>query len=125
MTGNIHMFIGSTVLLLSLVMGIWLVISRRSSKRASTAHTIGLALVVAILAVQILAGVDLLSHGKVPAPGVLGLVHVAGPIVAFVVGLWALLGPPREQLRHYILADHLTFLVALISFVIGASAHPG
>ncbi|HEX5414492.1 MAG TPA: hypothetical protein VFZ25_02425, partial [Chloroflexota bacterium] len=63
------------------------------------------------------------SRGLVPASGALGVVHILGPIVAFLVGLWALLAPARRQIRRYILADHLTFLVALISFAIGEAFH--
>ena len=124
MTGQTHMMIGSVVLLLSLLVGIWLVVARRLSTKIGAAHTGALTVVMVVLAIQILAGIDLLSRGLVPATGIPGIIHVVGPIVAFLVGLWALLGPRRRQIRSYIIADHLTFLVAMISFAIGEASRP-
>ena len=119
-----HILIGSAVLIVSLLVGIWLIVAARSSKTAGTPLTAALVVVVVLLALQILAGIDLASRGTTPAPGVLGVIHVVGPLIALVVGLWALLGVPRAKIGRYIMADHLTFLVALVSFIIGmAFAH--
>lgn len=119
MTPETHAMIGTAILLISLLVGIWLVIAGRSNKTATPLLTGALIVVVVLLGVQILAGIDLLSRGDSPAPGILAIVHVGGPIIAFVVGLWALLVPPRARVPRYIMADHLTFLVSLISFGIG------
>lgn len=119
MTPQTHAMIGTAILVVSLLVGIWLVFARRTDKTASPALTVALIVVMALLGLQILAGVDLLSRGDQPAPGVLAIVHVGGPVIAFLVGLWALLAPPRARISHYIAADHLTFLVSLISFAIG------
>lgn len=119
MTPETHAMVGGLVLVLSLAVGVWAVVARRSTKIAPTPLTIGLAVVVVLLGIQILAGIDLLRQGGSPAAGVLGIIHIAGPILAFVAGLWALLGAPRRQIPRYILADHLTFGVALISYIIG------
>lgn len=119
MTPETHAMIGSAVLLLSLVVGVWAVIAGKRSKTASAALTGALIVTMVLLGLQILAGIDLLSRGGSPAPGALAIVHIGGPIIAFVLGLWALLGSPRAVIRRYILADHLTFLVALVSYAIG------
>ncbi len=119
MTPNVHAMIGSAILVTSLLVGGWLVVAGRSSKVAMPILTIALIAVMALLGLQILAGIDLLSRGDRPAPDALAIVHVGGPIIAFLVGLWALVVPPRAQIRRYIAADHLTFLVSVISFGIG------
>lgn len=122
MTPESHAMLGGLVLILSLAVGVWAVLARRSAKVAPTLLTIGLTVVMILLGIQILAGLDLLSRGGSPASGVLGIIHIAGPVVAFAAGLWALLGTPRRQIRRYILADHLTFGIALISYAIGEMA---
>ncbi|MGH7861560.1 MAG: hypothetical protein ACREOS_04900 [Candidatus Dormibacteraceae bacterium] len=119
MTPQTHAMLGTAVLVVSLLVGIWLIFARRTDKTASPSLTVALIVVLALLGIQILAGVDLLSRGDQPAPGALAIVHVGGPIIAFLVGLWALLAPPRARILHYIVAVHLTFLVSLISFAIG------
>jgi len=119
MTPETHALIGSLVLLVSLVVGIWAVIAGKRSKTASPLLTAALTVTMVLLGIQILAGIDLLSRGGSPAPGVLAIVHIGGPIIAFLVGIWALLGVPRARVGRYIMADHLTFLVALMSYIIG------
>ncbi len=119
MTPETHAIIGSAVLVLSLIVGVWAVIAGKRSKTASPLLTAALTVTMVLLGIQILAGIDLLSRGGSPAPGVLAIVHVGGPVIAFVLGLWALLGTPRAQIRRYIMADHLTFLAALVSYAIG------
>jgi hypothetical protein len=119
MTPETHALIGTGVLVLSLIVGVWAVLAGKRSKTANPWLTSALAVTMVLLGVQILAGIDLLARGGRPAPGILTIVHVGGPIIAFILGLWALLGTPRAQIRRYILADHLTFLAALVSYVIG------
>ena len=107
MTGEVHRWLGTAVLLVSLIVGIW------------AALTGGVVATLALLGLQVLLGLDLWARGGRPAQGALALVHLALPLVALLAGVGLLIGRRRDRAGSYAIATALTFVAALVSYGIG------
>ena len=119
MTGEVHRWLGTAVLLVSLIVGIWAALNARRAGTAGGALTGGVVATLALLGLQVLLGLDLWARGGRPAQGALAWVHLAGPLVALLAGIGLLLGRRRERAGSYAIATGLTFVAALVSYGIG------
>jgi hypothetical protein len=114
-----HALIGSGVLLVSLVVGVWALVVARRHAEPSGALTGGTWVALALLVTQILAGADLLSRGLVPIAGPLEYVHVGGPVIALAGAAFHVFGRPKTRARNYAIAMLTIFVFALLSYVLG------
>ncbi len=121
MTPQMHAILGSAVVLVSLLVGVWAVLAARGGVKPSGALQVGVGVALALLVLQVLAGVDLLASGhQPPARGVLGVVHVGGPFLALIgAGTHVFFLRRRSRLRNYATAMLLTFGLGLLSYLIG------
>lgn len=119
MTGPMHALIGSGVLVVSLLVGIWAFVAMRRGSSPSGLLGAGVWLALALLVVQILAGADLWMRGARPIPGFLAYVHLAGPVVALAGAAFHVFGRPKDRARNYAIAMLTIFVLALLSYVLG------
>jgi hypothetical protein len=119
MTGQTHALVGAVVLVTNLLVGAWAVVDARAGRRADRLLIGGAAVALGLLALQALLGLDLWLRGFRPAGAPLAELHVLGPAVALVVGLFLLLTRRRERPRSLALAALLTVVVGLVSYSIG------
>jgi hypothetical protein len=137
MTTQIHALLGLLVLVTSLVVGIW---AFRAARRGQTPPRLAGAMMAAVglLLVQVLMGFDLWARGARPAESPLAEVHIAGPIIALLVGVAlvffrrgagtaagagtagaAVGGEGGAAATRWAAASLVIFLVALVSYAIG------
>ena len=120
---QVHYTVGTTILALSLVVGVWALIAVRSGQPAGRALTVALGVVGGVLGLQLLLGMDLWTRGFRPAANpqlaLLNLVHMLGPVIALGLVAFALTMEPRHRPGRYALAALVTFALALVSFSIG------
>ena len=120
MNAQIHMWIGISVLVVNLVVGLWALLAARKGLFAGRLLIVGFSVGSALLLVQVLLGLDLwFRMGLRPAPGALGIVHVAGPLLALVAAIIVEWMPAPKLAGRYAFSSLLTFAVALLSYGIG------
>ena len=75
----------------------------------------------ALLVVQVLVGIDLLSRGGVPASSsaLFSYIHILGPVLALGGGVYHIFVSRRNPVRNYAVATLMTVILGLISYAIG------
>ncbi|HEX5503723.1 MAG TPA: hypothetical protein VFW96_13955 [Thermomicrobiales bacterium] len=119
MSGQTHAWIGLAVLVVNLVVGVAALLAARRDGKASRALVGGAYLGLALLVVQILAGLDLWTRNLRPAAGAgPTAVHVGAPLVALVVAA-VVLPRARGRASRYAAVALVVFVAALVSYGIG------
>jgi hypothetical protein len=119
MSPETHALIGAAVLLVNLAAGVWALLAARRSPKPSGALRLAVLVAFALLVVQILVGSDLWFRGLRPSFNALDFVHIGGPILALLGGIYHIFVSSRNQTRNYAVASLMTFVLALISYGIG------
>ncbi len=121
MSPQFHAFFGSLVILVNLAVGLWAIGASRRTDKPTVAMRAAALVGFALLVVQVLIGLDLASAGKLPAPNsiLFSAIHMGGPILALLGAVYHIFVSRRNRLRNYRTAALMTFVLGLISYVIG------
>ena len=124
MTAQVHALVGSSVVIVSLLVGVWALVSARRSANPSIALTVGALVGTAILTIQVLIGADLWFRvGARPIAGPLAYVHMSGPILALAGAIFHVFGPAKNRVRNYAIGMLSITGLGLLSYVIGEIGH--
>ncbi len=121
MSPQFHALVGSLVILVNLVVGVWGIAASRRTDKPTAALRAAALVGFALLVVQVLIGVDLASTGALPAPrsAFVSAIHMIGPFLALLGAIYHIFISRRNRVRNYGVAGLMTFVLGLISFVIG------
>ncbi len=121
MSPQLHAVVGSLVILVNLVVGIWAIVRYRRTDKPGGALSASSLAGFALLVIQVLIGLYFASTGALPYPRsvLLSVIHMGGPILALLGSIYHIFISRRNKVRNYRTAALMTVVLGLISYAIG------